>query len=69
MLDYNKTKELYCLLNQYECSELDLFTLFDECVQYFNSIRGVCAWLTCGGKQDFDGYCFDDLKDYYICNS
>ena len=60
--------ELYRLLDSYHKGNLTLFDLLDESIQYFDSIRGLCAWLTAEAHQDFDGYCFDDLVDYYRSN-
>ncbi len=69
MLDYETTQELYTLLHSYHKGTLELFELLDESLQYFDSIRGVCSWLTIDGKDEFDGYHYDDLVDYYKCNS
>ena len=64
-MDYNKTQELYVLLNSYNKGTLNLFELLDESLQYFDGLRGVCSWLTSDGKIEFDGYHFDDLYYYY----
>ena len=65
MLNYEETPQLYSLLNEYQTGKIELYELLEGSVQYFASIRGVCAWLTCDGKNNFDGYHFDDLMDYY----
>mgnify|MGYP003120496269 FL=1 len=64
-INHKDIDKLYGLLNEYNIGELDLFTLLDESLNYFYSIRGVCAWLTNEGKNNFDGYHFDDLVYYY----
>jgi len=65
MLDYNNCQTLNTLLNSYQSGNLDLFELLDESLKFFDSIRGVAGWLTSQGQKPFDGYCFDDLVDYY----
>ncbi len=65
-MNYNDTERLYSLLNSYHDGKITLFDLLDDSMTFFDSIRGVCSWLTIDGKKEFDGYHFDDLVDYYL---